>query len=35
MVLFAIKLGKSAAPEHTVGALKIVEQLRAQFVASE
>jgi hypothetical protein len=26
---FAIKLGKSALPDHTVKAIKIVEQLRA------
>ena len=26
----AIRLGKEAAPEHTVGALRIVEQLRKQ-----
>jgi hypothetical protein len=31
----AIMLGKRAASEHTVGALRIVEQLRDQFVAAK
>jgi hypothetical protein len=31
----AIRAGKTADPGHTVGALRIVEQLRNQFMAAE
>ena len=30
----AVKEGKTARPEHTLGALRIIEQLREQFLAA-